>query len=113
MKKHKMPIEYDYFVHSITEDGTPSYKAIIPAFDNAIIYGDNLKELEEGIRFTIDSEIAERKKVKKPIPEPEKNTMFNGKILIRVTPFLHEKVTLEARAAGMSVNKYLETRLKR
>ncbi len=112
MKKHKAPIDYDYFVHSITEDDTPSYKAIIPAFNNAIVYGDSLAVLEEGIRFTIDSEIAERKKLKKPIPQPEKKTTFNGKILIRMTPLLNEKVTLEAKAAGMSVNKYLEMRLK-
>ncbi|MEK7171672.1 MAG: hypothetical protein AAB739_02065 [Patescibacteria group bacterium] len=50
------PIQYDYYVHSISEGGEPAYKAIIPAFDNAIVYGGNLKELEQGVRFTIDSE---------------------------------------------------------
>lgn len=112
MKKRKTPIQYDYLVHSITEDDTPAYKAIIPAFDNAIVYGDSLPELEDGIRFAIESEIAERKKEKRPIPKPEKKTKFNGKILIRVTPFLHEKIAIEARAAEMSINKYLEKRLK-
>ncbi len=106
------PIQYDYYIHPISGDNTPAYKAIIPAFDNAIVYGDNLAELENGVRFTINSEIAERKKQKKLVPKPEKETKFSGKILIRITPVLHEKITLEASAAGKSVNKYIEEQLR-
>mgnify|MGYP001616938387 CR=1 FL=1 len=65
MKRPK-PIEYDYYVHSLYEDGQPAYKAIIPALDNAVVYGDTLEELEEGVAFTIESEIRERKRQKKP-----------------------------------------------
>lgn len=60
----KTPILYDYFVHPISEDESGAYKAIIPAFDNAVVYGKTLSELEEGIRFTISSEISDRKKRK-------------------------------------------------
>lgn len=111
--KKKPPIQYDYYVHSISEDDEAAYEAIIPAFDNAIVFGDTLEELEKGIRFTIDSEIKERKKLKKPIPEAEKHTHFNGKILIRVNPFLHEQLNFEAKATGKSLNKYIEERLIR
>ena len=107
----KKPIQYNFYVHSITEDDSPAYEAIIPAFDNAIVFGDNLKELEEGIRFTIDSEVEERKAKKKPIPEPEKKTKFSGKILVRITPLLHEQILLEAKASGKSVNKHIESLL--
>jgi predicted HicB family RNase H-like nuclease len=111
MKKKIKPIQYDYYVHSITEDDSPAYEAIIPAFDNAIVFGDNLKELEEGIAFTIDSEIADRKAQKKPIPEPEKKTKFSGKILVRITPLLHEQIVFAAKASGESLNKHIESRL--
>lgn len=110
MKKNSS-IAYDYYVHSIGDGDEPAYEAIIPAFDNAIVFGDSLGELERGVRFTIDSEIAERKKMKKPIPPPEKKTSFNGKILIRIEPVLHEKVFLEAKAAGKSVNGYIQDKL--
>ncbi len=108
--KHKK-IEYDYYVHSVGEGGDAAYKALIPAFDNAVVFGDSLKELEEGIRFTIDSEIAEKKRLKKPVPEPELKSQFSGKVLIRIAPFVHEKIFLEAKAAGQSLNKYIEKRL--
>lgn len=110
MKKN-IPIVYDYYVHSISEDNESAYEAIVPAFDNAIVFGDNLEELEKGVRFTIDSEIAERKKLKKSIPKPDKKTKFNGRILIRISPFLHEQIVLEAKANEKSLNKYIEERL--
>lgn len=111
-KKPIQEIEYDYYVHSIGEGGEGAYKAIIPAFDDTVVYGDTLEELEDGIRFTINSEIEERKRLQKAIPEPEKNTKFSGKVLIRVSPFLHEKMVLEAKAHGTSLNKYIEEQLR-
>lgn len=110
--KKKKPIAYDYYVHSISGDNEPAYEAIIPAFDNAVVFGDSLEELEKGVRFTVDSEIVERKKLKKPIPPPDKKTKFSGKILIRINPFLHEKIVLEAKASGKSLNKYIEENLR-
>ena len=109
--KTTVPIQYNYYVHSISEEHVSAYEAIIPAFDNAVVFGDTLSELEDGIRFTIDSEIAERKKLKKPIPKAEKHTKFTGKILVRIAPVLHERIALEAKAAGKSLNKYIEEQL--
>ncbi len=107
----KKAIQYDYYVRPISGDGETAYKAIIPAFDNAVVYGDNLAELEKGVLFTIDSEIAELKKKRKPIPLPPKKSKFNGKILIRINPLLHEKIAFEAKASRKSLNKYIEERL--
>lgn len=111
MKNKTEAIQYDYYVHSIGEGNEQAYKAIIPAFDDAVVYGDTLEELEEGIRFTIKHEISDRKKLKKPIPKPEKDAKFSGKILIRISPFLHEQIALEAKAKGKSLNLYIKERL--
>lgn len=51
------PILYDYFVHNIGTEIEPAYKAIIPAFGDAVVYGGSLLELEDGIAFTIEEEI--------------------------------------------------------
>lgn len=109
----KSPIAYDYYVHSISEDNKPAYEAVIPAFDNAVVFGDTLEELEKGVRFTIESEIVEREKKRKPIPEPEQKTKFNGRILVRIAPVLHEQLALHAKASGKSLNKYIEENLGR
>lgn len=101
-------VKYDYYVHSLSENSESAYEAIIPAFDNTIVFGDNLEELEEGIRFTIESEIAERKKMKKPIPKPNRDVKYSGKILLRIPSLLHEEIALKAKAARKSLNKYIE-----
>lgn len=112
MKASKLKtIQYAYYVYPIGEVSDAAYKAIIPVFNNAVVYGDNLKELEEGVRFAIESEIVERKKKGKSIPLPEKDSKFSGKILLRINPLLHEKIALEAQASGKSLNKYIEGQL--
>lgn len=111
MQRKSGIIQYDYYVHSLSEDSETAYEAIIPAFDNAVVFGDNFRELEEGVRFTIKSEIAERKKLKKPIPKPDRDTKYSGKILLRISPLLHEEMALNAKAARKSLNKYIEEQL--
>lgn len=109
MKKKK--IDYDFIVHSLREGKEKGYMALIPAFNNAIVFGDDLEELEKGIVFTIESEIDDLKKAKKPIPKPDRQSEFSGKLVIRIDPNLHEKLSLESKARRMSLNKYIEGKL--
>ncbi len=106
------PILYDYFVHNIGTEKEPAYKAIIPAFNNAVVYGGSLLELEDGIVFTIEEEIKELEKAKKRVPRPESDVKMSGKILIRISPVVHEKLLFEARANKKSLNKYISEKLE-
>ena len=110
MKKKVLQIEYDYLVRNISEGGETAYEAYIPAF-NGFAFGDNMEELEEGIRFSIESEIAERKKNHQPIPLPDKQKNFSGKFVVRVTPSLHEMLVLKAKAARKSLNAFIGEKL--
>ncbi len=112
MKKSKHSIEYDFMVHNISEDDIPAYKAYIPAF-NAYCYGDTLAELEEGVEFMIETEIEDFKKAGKPIPPPDKAKEYSGKFVLRIAPALHERLTLEAKAFGESLNNFVEKKLMR
>ena len=107
----KKLIKYSYLVRSLSDDpDDPAYKAYIPAF-NGIVYGDSLKELEEGIYFSIKTEIEELKKEGKPIPEPDIDNEKNGRILLRIDPALHEDLIYMAKANQMSLNRYIEQTL--
>lgn len=109
----KKAIEYDFLVHNISEEDQQGYMAIIPAFNNAIVFGDDLDELEEGVRFTIETEIEDLRKAKKPVPKPERKSKYSGKLIIRIDPHLHEKLSLESKAKQVSLNKYIETKLSK
>jgi len=106
-------IEYDYIVHHLTVGKSKGYKAIIPAF-NGVVFGDNLVELEKGVALAIDEEIRARKSVLTkniPIPAPDRTQVFSGKFMMRIQPLLHEKLALEAKARGKSLNAYLQDKI--
>lgn len=111
--KKKKHIDYKFLVHNISEDDEAAYMAIIPAFNNAMVFGDDMQELEEGIIFMIETEIEDLKKEGKPIPPPDRKTDFSGKLIIRINPKLHEKLALESLANQVSLNKYIEEKLSK
>lgn len=110
-KNLKKSIEYNFVVHNISEDGKPDYMAIIPAFNNAMVFGGDMKELEEGIIFMIETEIQDLKKAGKSIPPPDRKSKFSGKFIIRINPKLHEKLALESKVRQISLNRYIEQKL--
>lgn len=112
MKKPE-PILYFYSVQNIAEDGGTAYEAVIPAFNDAIVFGDNLQELEEGIRFMIETEIEEYKKKGKPIPPPDLHNKFSGKFMLRIDRGLHASLAAIARANKQSLNSYIHEQLKK
>lgn len=109
----KFLIEYDYIVHRVSDGDSTGYKAIIPAF-NSVVFGDNLVELEKGISLAIQEEIKARKSArgkKQSIPAPDSIQKFSGKFVMRINPSLHEKIALEAKARGKSLNSYLQEKI--
>lgn len=103
---------YSYLVIPIGEDGENAYKAIVPKFSNLCIMADSPEELHELVIEMIQEDIARRRKEKEKIPEPDYIGKFNGQILIRTQPAIHEKLYFEARANNLSLNKYIEGKLK-
>ena len=101
-----MNIPYDYIVHNIGSEKEPAYKAFVPALD-ATVYGANTGELEEGIAETISLEIKRRKKRGVAMPAPERQAQHSGKLVLRIPPPIHERLALEAKVKGKSLNTYL------
>lgn len=106
------PGDYSYYVINIGDDKEDAFKAIIPKFPNIHAYGDNPKELNDGVIAAIEFELEELEKKGKTPPLPDKKSDFNGKILLRINPEIHEKLYYESLAHNLSLNKYIENRLK-
>ena len=102
---------YNYYIVNIGEDGEEAYQAIIPKFPNLHVFLDPIDNMHEIVMDVIDWEIKERKKDGRTIPKPDKKPKFNGKILLRISPELHEKLYIKAKARKMSLNKYIERKL--
>ena len=107
--KYKYKLLISNVVEGEDEEG---YMAVIPAFNDALVFGDTMDELIEGVNFCIDTEVEHLKEAKKPIPIPEGKIQASGRILLRVEPFLHKMLLLKAKANQMSLNKYIESKLQ-
>ena len=56
--------QYIYSLEDISEGKKEAFKAIVPAFDNAIVFGDSIRGIEEGIQCLIEDEEVDRKTLK-------------------------------------------------
>jgi len=110
-RRKKNSIEYDYIVHNISEDNIQAYKAVVSAL-GCIVYGDNLAELEAGLKLAIEAEIKDRTKKHQPAPAPDIETQYSGKFVARIGSDLHEKLALEAKARGKSLNSYVKEKCR-
>ena len=104
--------KYSYLIVPIGENGEEAYKAVIPKFSNLLIMADTIKELNESVIEMIEEDIERRKKNGELIPETDREANFNGKILIRIPSNLHEELYYQALAHNLSLNKYIESKLK-
>lgn len=104
---------YNYFIVNIGEEKDKACQAIVPKFPNLHIFLDPKEDMHEIVMETIQEEINNRKKDGRPVPSPDikPSSKFKGKIIIRTTPKLHEKLYLEAQANKVSLNKYIEKKL--
>ena len=104
--------QYSYLVVPIGEDGVEAYKAVIPKFPNMLIMADTIEDLNELVPETIEETIPLLIKEGRPIPPPDKNSNYNGKVLLRLDPNLHEELSHQAQARQISLNKYIIGKLK-
>ncbi len=102
---------YNYLVVDISGGEGEAYKAYIPKFKDIHVMADTPEELHEEVIFTLNMAVKKLKKDGRPVPPPDNQTKFSGKVLIRINSELHEKLFLEAQANGKSLNKYIETKL--
>ena len=103
---------YNYYIKNIGEDGEEAYQAIVPKFPGMLILVDPIKEAHNVVMETIQVAIEQRKKEGRPIPQPDVKSDFKGKIIVRTTPEIHEKLFFEAKANQLSLNKYIEKKLQ-
>lgn len=59
----------------------------------------------------MDDALEGLKRENKPVPRAPRRPRPSGKILVRITPELHERLALKAIAAGVSLNELCAARL--
>jgi len=97
-----------FFGHAEYDDDAKMFCGKILGLKETIIFhGKTVVELEFSFRTSIDIylDLCERQGEK-----PEKT--FSGTFNLRIDPAQHAKLSIKAKAAGMSLNSYIAEKLK-
>lgn len=97
-----------FFGHAEYDDEAKAFCGKILGLKESIIFqGKTVEELELSFRTSIDTYLilCEQRGEK-----PEKT--FSGTFNLRIDPDLHAKLSIKAKAAGMSLNSYIAEKLK-
>ncbi|WP_125982358.1 type II toxin-antitoxin system HicB family antitoxin [Bifidobacterium goeldii] len=64
-----------------------------------------------GIRTAVAEEVERRRAANEEVPEPLAERHYSGRILVRVPPELHRRLTIEAAEQQVSLNRLISNRL--
>lgn len=68
-------------------------------------------EAFRGIRHLIKEVVADMKENGEKLPEPLSTRNYSGKFQIRVTPEVHRRLAIEAADSGVSLNRFINSKL--
>lgn len=104
LSKYRMVIDWD--------EATYVYRVTFPELPTCTATGESREEALQNAQKAVEEHIRDLQRGKEPVPRALAHRKFSGKIPLRVRPDLHREISIKAYKHGMSVNKYIEKRLK-
>jgi predicted HicB family RNase H-like nuclease len=65
----------------------------------------------KGIRKLVGEVIADMLRDKEAVPEPLATKHFSGKFMVRVPPYVHRQLAIQAAESGVSLNRLASAKL--
>ncbi len=105
----KMALAYDY---SISFDGEDNiYLGRCAELPSLMAHGKTqVQALEEIVKVVVET-LKWMKEDGEELPSPFSLMRFSGKIGLRMSPEQHKRVTINASLQGISINKYITSKL--
>ena len=64
-----------------------------------------------GIRKVVAETVMDLKRSKEPVPEPLSARPYSGKFMVRVPPEVHRMLVMKAAESGVSLNRWVSSKL--
>ncbi len=103
--------KYSYRVTWSDDDG--EFVGLCAEFPSLSWLGKSQDMAFKGIRKLVAEVLKDLDQQNEPIPEAIATKHFSGKFVVRVPPELHRELALEAKEAGVSLNRYVSLKLAR
>lgn len=111
MKRRKSELKYRLEIVWRAKDDC--YVVNVPELPGCMTHGDSIEEALKNAYEAVGVYVESLRKRRLPIPTPLSEKKFSGKIPLRIDPNLHRDLAVQAEIEGVSVNKLIETRLKK
>ncbi|QIR36832.1 toxin-antitoxin system HicB family antitoxin [Tolypothrix sp. PCC 7910] len=99
---------YSYLVEYSTEDEAYLARCVELGI---VAHGETQEEALAAIKTATKVHLQMLKEDSEPLPEPLSLQRFSGKLNLRMSPEKHREIVLRAKALGVSINYYINSRL--
>lgn len=113
MKKNKnktvedyMKLNYTILVQERNDSSGHYFFGKVLELDGCMSHGDTPEELKENIREAMELYIETLLEFGDTVPEPVADSSYSGKFNIRIPSSLHQRLVIEAKKEGVSLNQY-------
>ncbi len=110
-KKTKYDLKYQIEITWSAED--KAYVVNVPELSGCMTHGETVEAALRNAKEAIEGYLESLEDRGLPIPEPLSEKKFSGKIPLRLEPSLHRDLMTRAKIEKMSLNKFIETKLKK
>ena len=104
------PDAYAYRVTWSEEDR--EYVALCAEFPSLSWLARTPEAALRGMRKLVGEAVADLRQSGEPIPEPLSLQTYSGKFVLRVPPELHRQLVMEAAESGVSLNRWVGSKLQ-
>lgn len=115
MKKelaHYVSLPYTLLVHPIKDESGEYFVGCVLELDGCMSDGDTLEEAYENTQEAMEGYLEVKLAYGDPIPRPIKEKdMLNGNANIYLPETLQQRLTVEAKKEGVSLNQYILRKL--
>ena len=101
-----MNLNYTIMVQERNDSSGHYFFGKVLELDGCMSHGDTPDELNKNIRDAMKSYIEALLEWGEPIPVPVSENSYSGKFNLRIPSSLHQRLAIEAKKEGVSLNQY-------
>ena len=113
MKRNATKRPFKYRVDIAWSDEDDCYIARVPELPGCVTDGNTIEEAASHAKDAIEVYLETLDSQKRPHPPALGDRSFSGKIPLRITPELHRDLTARAMLEDLSLNQFIERKLKK
>ena len=108
----KAELKSDRYTYRVTwSDEDEEYVGLCAEFPSLSWLDDNQEAALQGIRKVVAEAVLDMKSNNEPIPDPLAVKHFSGKFTVRIPPYVHRKLAIEAAEEDVSFNRLVGAKL--